>query len=87
MRWDRTADCGWWIKTVKLRRVGRVSSTDVLVVLHAVVPVPLGPLQLLHRIKTAPIAALSICRISVRLNMRLILIMIVVSLGLLWMLI
>ena len=64
-----------------------MSITDVLVVLHAVVPVPLGPLQLLHRIKTATIAALSICRISVRLKRRLILIMIVVSLGLLWMLI
>ena len=69
-----------------------MSSVDVLVVLHAVVPVPLCPIQLLHRIITTPISALSICHITITFNMLwlyqlLLMMLIVVSFVPLWLLI
>lgn len=46
-----------------------MSSVDIFVVLHAVVPVPLCPIQLLYRIITAPISVLPICHITTPFDM------------------
>lgn len=45
-----------------------MSSIDVFIILHAVVPVPLRPIQLLYRIITVPISILPVCDISIPFN-------------------
>ena len=76
MSGDCIVDCSRRIEALKLRRRKYcLSSVDVLVVLHAVVPVPLCPIQLLHRIKTVPISIISIRDVAIRFDMWLLLLL------------